>query len=100
MDVSATTDKASYDDGEEVEIAVTVADGVGSVEGVAVQLLLTSPNGEALGGSSITSADGVATISHIVDAARGAIGVWVLEAVASRRGFESVTASARFQVSG
>ena len=100
MDASAATDRASYLDAEEVLIAVTVADGVGPVEGVAVRLLLTSPNGAALGGDSITSAEGVATISHRVDAARGGIGICVVEAVASKRGFESVTASASFQVSG
>ena len=99
MDASVATDKASYADGEEVVIAVTVADGVGPLEGVAVRLLLNIPNGAALGGNSITSAEGIATISHRVDAAIGGAGICVVEAVASRRGFESVTAVASFQVS-
>ena len=100
MDASVATDRASYSDGEEVLIAVTVADGVGPVGGVAVSLLMTSPDGAALGGSSVTSAEGVATISHRVDAARGGIGICVVEAVASKSGFEWVTASASFRVSG
>ena len=100
MDASVATDKASYSDAEDVVIAVTVADGIGAVEGVAVRLLLNTPDGAALGGSGITGAEGVATISHRVDAALAGIGVCVVEAAASRRGFESVTAAASFQVSG
>ena len=100
IDASVATDRASYADGEEVVIAVTVADGVGPVEGVAVRLLLSAPNGAALWGNSITGAEGVATIRHRVDAARGGTGVSVLEAVASRRRFESVTAVASFKISG
>ena len=100
MDASVATDKASYADGEEMVIDVTVADGVGPVGGVAVRLLLSAPNGAAVGGNSITDAEGVATIRYRVDAARGGTGIYVLEAVASRRGFESVTVVASFQVSG
>jgi hypothetical protein len=99
MDASVATDKAAYLHDEEVAITVTVADGEGPVEGVAVHLLLTSPSGAALGGNSLTSEEGVATVSHRVNAARGSVGVWVLEAVTSKRGFESVTALASFQVS-
>jgi hypothetical protein len=100
MDASVATEKASYADGDRVVITMTVADGVGAVGGVTVRLLLTVPNGAALAGNSITSEEGVATISHRVDAAGGGTGMCVLEAVASRRGFESVTAVASFQVSG
>ena len=100
MDASVATDRASYSDGEEVLIAVTVADGIGPVEGAAVSLLLTIPNGATLGGNSVTGAEGDATISHRIDAARGGVGTCVVEAMASKRGFESVTASASFQVCG
>jgi hypothetical protein len=99
MDASVGTDSESYGDGEEAEIAVTVADGVGPVEGVTVRLLLTSPNGAALGGSSITGAEGIATIKHRIDAARGGVGTCAVEAVASKRGYESVTALASFRIS-
>ena len=100
MDASVATDRASYSDGDEVLIAVTVADGVGPVEGVAGSLLLTIPNGATLGGNSVSGAEGDATISHKVDAVRGGVGICVVEAMASKRGFESVTTSTSFQVCG
>ena len=100
MDASVATDKAAYANGQEVHISVTVEDGVGPVEGADVRIVLTVPNGAALGGSSTTTAQGVATISHTVDAGLEGAGVCVVETMASKHRYETVTAEAIFKVYG
>lgn len=99
MDTSVATDKPDYSDGEYVRIAVSVNDGVGPVEGAEVRMVLTVPNGSLLGGSRLTTTDGVATISHTVDAELGGSGICVVETVACKYKYETVTAKATFRVS-
>jgi hypothetical protein len=97
---SVATDKPDYSNGEDVRIAVTFEDGGGPVEGADVRVVLTVPNGAALGGGSTTAADGVATISHTVDAGLGGADICGVETMSSRHRYETVTAEATFRVSG
>ena len=92
------TDKPSYENCESALITVTVVDGAGPVERVAVLVEVTATNGAKLSGDGMTGADGVASLRYEVNAESDGVGTYTVNALASKPGFESGSDSGTFEV--
>ena len=97
MQTVLVTDKASYEDGEEALITVSVTDGAGPVEGVAIHVEVANANGVRLAGGGTTGADGVASLSYKVNTKRDGVGTYSVDARVSKHGCESGDGSTAFR---
>ena len=61
---------------------------------------VTTPSGIGRAAETVTSADGAASLTYMTDAARDGEGVYAIDALASRDGYDSLLASATFEVTG
>ena len=93
-------EKPSYENSEEASISVSVVDATGPVGGAAVRLQVTSAEGDRLGGEAVTSDDGAASLTCRIDTARGGAGTYVVDASASKAGYDPARCSTTFEVIG
>ena len=94
------TEKASYETSEEASITVSVVDVAGPVGGAAVRLEVTNAEGDRLGGEAVTGDDGAASLTFRIDTPRDGAGTYVVDAAASKAGYDPALASTTFQVTG
>ena len=100
MQAKAAAERAVYGDSEEALLTVLAIDRRGPLEGVTVRVEVTTPSGIGRAAETVTSADGAASLTYMTDAARDGEGVYAIDALASRDGYDSVLASATFEVTG
>ncbi|MFQ5828839.1 MAG: Ig-like domain-containing protein [Candidatus Methylomirabilia bacterium] len=98
LNVTVTTDKASYVNKEKVLITVTVTGGTTPVEGAAVHVDLATANGRRLAADNTSDANGVALFQYKVNSRRDGVGIYTLDVTASKGGFQNGSASATFAV--
>jgi len=98
LSVTVTTDSPSYAHRETVPITVTVTGDQGGIEGASVHLVITTPKGGASAKDGTTDGDGIATLTHKVNAGRDGVGTYTVEATASKDGYDPRSASTTFEV--
>jgi len=98
LSVTVTTDKASYVNKENVQITVTVTDGINPVEGATVDIIVDTPRFRLSCNGLTTNADGQAFCDHKVNTKRDGTGTYAITANASKAGFTSGSGSTMIQV--
>jgi flagellar hook assembly protein FlgD len=86
LTVTVSTEKGTYQHGEQVIITVTVLDGTDKVRGAAVHVELITANGNKLVGDGTTNNDGYVKFSYTVNANRDGVGTYTVNATASKDG--------------
>ena len=94
------TEKASYENAEEASITVSVTDVGGPVKGVDVRVEVTNAVGNRLGGEAVTGDGGEAILAYRIDTARDGAGMYAVDAVASKAGYDPSPSSTTFEVVG
>ena len=92
--------KASHENAEEASITVSVTDVDGPVKGAAVRVEVTNAEGNRLGGEAVTGDDGVAVLAYRIDTACDGDGMYAVDAVASKAGYDRSPTSTIFEVVG
>ena len=98
MQARVAAERAVYQDFQEALLTVLAMDRAGPLEGVAVRVEVTTPSGVGRMAEAVTGADGAATLTYRTDAARDGEGAYAVDALASKEGYDSVAASAAFEV--
>ncbi len=99
LHVAVVTDKSTYANRETVTITVTVTDDAGAaVEGAAVDVTITTPNGNTLAASGTTDANGQVVITHKINANRDGFGTYTVSATATKSGYSDGSGSTTFTV--
>jgi len=98
LDVAVATDKSIYVNRDMALISVTVTDGTGPVEAAVVEVMITTPNGKHYTKDGTTGADGIAIFTHKVNSKRDGAGIHVVDAAASKAGYEPGSDSTTFEV--
>jgi len=94
------TEKVSYENAEEASITVSVTDVDGPVEGAGVRVEVTNAVGNRLGGEATTGDDGAAILAFRIDIPRDGAGMYAVDAVASKAGYDPAHTSTTFEVVG
>ena len=94
-----TTDKTTYTDGQRVYVTVTVTDQSGAaVASASVSVKLTTASGTQTTYTGTTGTTGVFTFTYRINARKTGTGTYALDAIVTKAGYTSVTASITFIV--
>jgi hypothetical protein len=98
LSVSLATDKSSYVNGNRVNFATTVTDGVNRVSGVAVNLTLVTASGRQVSFNSTTDSNGYVKFQYKISSSRDGIGTYKATATGTKSGYNSGSGSDTFTV--
>ena len=98
MQARAAAERAVYGDSQDALLSVLARDARGPLEGVSVRVEVITPLGAGRVAEGATGPDGAAVLAYRTDAARDGEGDYAVEALASKEGYDSATASATFRV--
>ena len=98
LSVTVTTNKAVYTTRGNVQISVSVADGINPVAGAATHLQVTTANGNILSGDATTDSAGVAKFRYKVNYKRDGAGTYTVGATVTKSGYDPGSGSTTFGV--
>jgi subtilisin family serine protease len=99
LTVSVSTDKPTYRNGQTVTITVKVTDGTNPVAGANVHVDITTANNSKVDlGDKTSDVNGVVTFKYKVNRWAHGVGLYTVNAKASKAGYESGTGSCTFEV--
>lgn len=96
LQVSVSTDKASYSNGQTATILIHVDNGTAPVSGASVGVQITTPKGQVYSGSATSNAAGDATFTFGINVKKNGSGTYNVSASASAAGMADGSASTSF----